>query len=344
MEWDGDRGLTARIVLGIAIVALAPVVFVYAAVVALNTIGVTILRVLTDGLWRGEFYVEPWLAVVLIAVGFIVQYRAGDRLALRATGARHVVEYNRPDLIERVDRLAQQADVPPPRVAVTDRLATPTAFTVGARPETASIVLSSSLFDTLDDDELDAVIAHELAHIKNRDAGVMTLGVLLPTVTYVLVTSAYGVLKTILAAVTRSARSRTGQGRARGFFLIVGAVIVSLIVTMAISALFWLLSFTMFRVLAKYREFAADRGAAAITGEPGALASALQRLDEEMTRLPDEDLRAADGGVEALYVMPIDDDTFGNDRELISSDLLPETHPPTDERIERLRQLQGEKL
>lgn len=273
-------------------------------------------------------------------VGFLAQYLWGDRLALRAASAIHVTEQDRPDLIERVDRLAQIAGMPRPRVAISKRLQTPTAFAVGTRPATATILLTSSLLETLDDDELDAVIAHELAHVKNRDVAVMTVARFLPSVTYWLATTTYGLLTGMVYSLPRSRRYSGGNG-GKGFFMTVLVSVVTAISTLAISVVFWLLSTTLYRVLAQYREFAADRGAAAITGDPGALASALRTLDDEMASLPDEDLREADGGSEALYVVPIDDHQFGEEHELISSDILPATHPPTEERIERLRELQG---
>jgi heat shock protein HtpX len=121
--------------------------------------------------------------------------------------------------------------------------------------------------------------------------------------------------------------------------MVVLVLVVSAVCTLLVSAAFWVGSFLLFRLLSRYREYAADRGAAAITGDPVALASALRTLDDRMSALPDEDLRAVDGGVEALYVAPIDDYQFAEDHELISSDLFPATHPSTAERIERLGEL-----
>jgi heat shock protein HtpX len=118
--------------------------------------------------------------------------------------------------------------------------------------------------------------------------------------------------------------------------------VVSAILTLAVSALFWAGSFLLFRLLSQYREYAADRGAATITGDPLALSSALRTLDESMSDLPDSDLREQDGGLEALYVAPIDTYQFGGDRELLSSDIFPATHPSTRDRIDRLETLAAE--
>lgn len=148
----------------------------------------------------------------------------------------------------------------------------------------------------------------------------------------------------LLASVT----DRPWNGRVHAEPWLVVAVVVlavSTIITLAISALFWLGSFALFRTLSQYREFAANRGAAAITGRPAALATALRTVDDEMAEIPDGDLRAVDGGLEALYVAPIDEYQFGGEkRDLTSSDVFPATHPSTDERIERLRDLTEELL
>ena len=105
--------------------------------------------------------------------------------------------------------------------------------------------------------------------------------------------------------------------------------------------MFWAASVLVHRLLSRYREYAADRGAAALTGDPAALASALRTMDETMPEVPDRDLRELDGGTEALYAAPLETRAFG-DGELVSTDVFPETHPPTDERIERLREIAGE--
>lgn len=132
----------------------------------------------------------------------------------------------------------------------------------------------------------------------------------------------------------------SGRRDARGVAAIVVLFVVTTLVTLTVSAIFWAGSFLLFRLLSRYREYAADRGSAAITGTPLALATALETIDEEMQSLPDRDLRELDGGVEALYVSPLDVPMFTDDAPaLISQDLFPETHPPTTSRIERLQAL-----
>ena len=202
------------------------------------------------------------------------------------------------------------------------------------------MVVTTGLLDLLDAEERDAVLAHELAHVRNRDVSVMTMAYFLPSLAYLVAIGAYLVLVGVFKAL--SGFRHVDDDGAKGLVVVVVVLVVSAVSTMLVSAAFWVGSFLLFRLLSQYREFAADRGAAAITGSPAALASALRELDDGMGELPDSDLRDADGGVEALYVAPIDDYQFGEDRELISSDLFPATHPPVEERIDRLRELAGE--
>lgn len=319
--------------------ALLPLAFIYAFVFAINTIGLDLLTWASDRPSHGEVSVEPWVAVTAVAIGFVIQFLVGDSVALRSVKAHRVDPDDRPDLHARVTRLAQIADVAKPAVAVSSSRV-PNAFTIGIRPSAATIVLTEGALDALEEAELEAVIAHELAHVKNRDVAVMSLSYFLPLLTDIVAIAAFYILTGIFH-VLGSVRHVDDDG-AKGLLVAIVVLTVSAIVTMAISALFWLASFALFRTLWQYREFAADRGAAAITGDPGALASALRTVDDEMNEVPDRDLRKVDGGLEALYVAPIDDYQFGDDRELISSDIFPATHPSTAERIDRLQALASE--
>lgn len=322
----------------IALVALLPIGFVYTLAFAFNAVGAAFFETASGSPLRGPITVDPLVVVAGVALGFAAQYALADRVALRSAGARRVDREARPDLIGRVDRLAQVAGVPTPDVAVS-RSDVPNAFAVGVRPSAATIVVTEGLLDALDGEELDAVLAHELSHVKNRDVSVMSMAYFLPTLTYLAAMGALRVLKGLFY-VLGSMDDIDGDD-AKALLVAAVAITVSAILTMAISALFWVASFALFRILSQYREHAADRGAAAITGNPAALASALRTVDDEMSDLPDRDLRAEDGGLEALYVAPIDTYQFGSDRDLISSDLFPSTHPPTDERIEKLREIAG---
>ncbi|WP_152042351.1 M48 family metalloprotease [Salinigranum salinum] len=336
MEWERDDGLRLRVLLALAVVALMPVAFVYTLVFLVNTVGLDLLAWATDRPWNGRLVVPLWAVVPVVAGGFVIQYAFGERMALRSVGARRVSADEEPAVHATLSRLAAQVDAPVPSLAVSES-SVPNAFTVGRRPSAATVVVTRGLLETLDEREREAVLAHELAHVKNRDVTVMTFAYFLPTLTYTVAIAAFFLLRGVFHALG-SFEDVDGDG-AKGVVAVVVVLVVSAVLTLAVSALFWAGSFLLFRLLSQYREYAADRGAASITGDPLALASALRTLDESMSALPDADLREQDGGLEALYVAPIDTYQFGGDRELLSSDIFPSTHPSTADRVERLQAL-----
>ncbi len=332
-----DPALRRRILLATALVIVLPFGFIYTFVWVTNAIFIPLLESQGHGPYHGRVYVEPWLAVVVVLGGLAFQAWKGPSMVLASIGARRVDADERPDLHARVTRLARGADVEPPAVAVATNAA-PNAMAVQG-PEGPTVVVTTGLLEALEGDELDAVLAHEIAHVANRDATVMTVAWLLPTITYYVAVAAayvlYGVARALGSGSTGSRRN--GDGAAKAILVL---VVISL-VTLAIAAMFWAASTLVHRVLSRYREHAADRGAAAITGDPAALASALSTLDERMSETPDGDLRRLDGGAEALYVAPLDGRAF-TDAELVSTDVFPDTHPPTRDRIDRLRAIAAE--
>jgi heat shock protein HtpX len=246
--------------------------------------------------------------VLVMAVLSAGQFLFSDRLALYSMGASEVSEREYPDLHAAVGRLSQGADLPKPTVAVADTRV-PNAFATGRSRKSATVCVTKGLLATLDDDELEGVLAHELAHVKNRDVAVMTIASFLSTVAFVVVRWGW---------LLGGGRNRQGGGG------VVVAVLVSLVV--------WVVSFLLVRALSRYREYAADRGAAAITGDPGALASALLTIDGRMDRVPEEDLREQ-AEMNAFFVIPIRSGFVGR---------IASTHPPTERRVERLRELARE--
>ncbi|GAB3666925.1 zinc metalloprotease HtpX [Halopiger thermotolerans] len=241
----------------------------------------------------------------------LVQYYFSDTLTLRSMGARTVSADEYPQLHGAIERLSQQADLPKPKVAVADSNV-PNAFATGRNQKNAAVCVTTGLLNTLDQEELEGVLAHELAHVKNRDMMVMTIASFLSTIAFMIVR---------WGAFFGGGHGRGRQGGGGG---IVVAILASLIV--------WIISYLLIRALSRYREYAADRGAAAITGNPSALASALMKISGRMDKVPKEDMRE-EAEMNAFFIIPIKSGVVGR---------LFSTHPPTEKRIEQLRSLERE--
>ena len=283
MDWQADWGLRARMVLTMLLLFALYVVFAGAL------------------FW----YSGSLLVMGLFIGGFsVVQFLFSHRITLWSMGATEVEPGEYPELHSTVERLSRQADLPKPTVAVADSRV-PNAFATGPTRSKSVVCVTTGITNTLDDDELEGVLAHELAHIKNRDMAVMTIASLLSTIAFVVVR--WGWL--------------FGGRRNRGGGIIV-AVLVSLVV--------WVVSYLLIRALSRYREYAADRGGARITGKPSALASALVTIDGSMDRVPEEDLREQ-SEMNAFFIIPVESGFIGR---------LFSTHPPTEKRVERLRELE----
>ncbi|QLD89721.1 zinc metalloprotease HtpX [Natronomonas salina] len=285
MQWQPDWGLRFR--MGFTMFLLFALYIVFVGILTL--------------------YFGNLLVPVVLMGGFsLFQYFFSDKLALRSMGAKTVSEDEYPRLHAQVGRLSQQADLPKPTVAVANSR-TPNAFATGRSPSNSAVCVTTALLDTLDDDELEGVLAHELAHVKNRDVAVMTIASFLSTLAFIIV--------------------RWGWlfgGRGRNQAPVIVAIIVSLLV--------WVVSFFLIRALSRYREYSADRGAVTITGKPSALASALMKISGRMDQVPEEDLRDQ-AEMNAFFIIPIRSGFIGK---------LASTHPPTEKRIEQLRELERE--
>jgi heat shock protein HtpX len=225
-------------------------------------------------------------------------------------GAKEVSREEYPELHATVQRLSQQADLPMPTVAVADTNV-PNAFATGRSRKNATVCVTRGLMNTLDADELEGVIAHELAHIKNRDVLVITVASFLSSLAFLIVR--WGAF---FGGGSRGGR-RGGGG---------------IIVAILISLLVWIVSYLLIRLLSRYREFAADRGGAAITGKPSALASALLKISGEMDKVPTADAREQ-AEMNAFYIIPFRKGVVGR---------LFSTHPSTERRVEKLRDLERE--
>jgi len=288
MKWQPDWGLRGRMVLTMVLLGVLYVVF----------LGV---------LWA--MFQSLLVIVLFFGVFSFLQFFYSDRLALWSMDAEEVDPSEYPELHRTVDRLAQQADLPKPTVAVADS-SVPNAFATGRSQKSATVCVTSGLLSTLSQEELEGVVAHELAHIKNRDVMVMTIASFLSTIAFLIVR--WGWL---------FGGGRRGGGG--GAPVIVG-ILVSLVV--------WVVSFLLIRTLSRYREYAADRGGALITGNPSGLASALLAIDDGVDKVPKEDLREQ-AEMNAFFIVPIDRGFIGR---------LARTHPSTEKRVERLQELERE--
>ncbi|MDL5362785.1 zinc metalloprotease HtpX [Halalkalicoccus sp. NIPERK01] len=286
MEWKTDWGLRGRMMFTMFLLFALYLVFV--GVIA-------------------AYFGNMLFALIMLGGFSLVQYFFSDKLTLWSMGAHEVSEEEYPQLHDAVTRLSRQADLPKPTVAVTDSRV-PNAFATGRNQKNAVVCVTTGIMSTLDQEELEGVLAHELAHIKNRDMMVMTIASFLSTLAFIVVR--WGWL--------------FSGGDSRNQAPVWVAIVVSLLV--------WVISFLLIRALSRYREYTADRGAAMITGKPSALASALMKISGRMDKVPKEDLRE-EAEMNAFFIIPINRGFIGR---------IASTHPPTEKRIERLRDLERE--
>ena len=252
--------------------------------------------------------------VMAVVLGGLVlgQLFLSDKIALRAMGAREVSPQEAPGFHAMIERLCIQADLPKPKVAIADT-PVPNAFAMGRSPKSATVCATTGILETLSPTELEAVMAHELTHVKNRDVMVMTIA---------------SFFASVAAMITQF-----------GFFFGGGGYgddddgAPAFMVVLLVSLVVYVVSFFLMLALSRYREFSADRGAALITGRPSALASALMRISGRMERIPDQDLRAA-GQMNAFFIVPT---SVKSAVQTIFS-----SHPPMEKRIARLEQLESQ--
>jgi heat shock protein HtpX len=260
------------------------------------------------------FYAGASAIVILVIAGGLamLQLFASDKMALAAMGAREVSPAEAPELHAMIDRLCLQADLPKPKIAVVNTRM-PNAFALGRSPKNATVACTTGIMELLTPAELEGVMAHELTHIANRDVMVMTLASFFATIAAYIVQFGF-----IFGGGMGHGDDEEGPG-----FLVV--FLVSIVV--------YAISFLLMQSLSRYREFAADRGAAIITGRPSALSSALMKISSGMHRIPTGDLRSQQE-LAAFYIFPP-----GAGKSIAG---LFATHPPMEKRIEALSRLEGQ--
>jgi heat shock protein HtpX len=289
-----DRQLSARMGLTVFLLGLVYVAFVAVLIVLIKSV----------------------VLVVALAGGLLfAQYWFSDRIALYAMGGKEVTPAQAPQLHAVIDRLCALADMPKPRVAIAE-VDLPNAFATGRSPRRAVICVTTGLLRRLEPEELDGVLAHELSHIAHRDVAVMT------------VASFLGVLAGLVARVALYSGMLGGRGRRSNQDN--NFVLVALLVTV-VSAVVYAVSFLLIRALSRYRELAADRAGAILTGSPAALASALTKVSGQIATIPTRDLRDAQA-FNAFFFAP----ALGAQASLAT---LLSTHPSLQQRLDRLAAL-----
>lgn len=289
MEWKRDWSLTGRVWLTMFLLFILYLVFM------------TVLVAFGVG----------YIFIVLFAVGMgLIQYFFSDKLVLWSTGARIIAEDEYPELHSMVAKLCREADLPLPKVAIMNS-PVPNAFATGRSPRHAVVACTDSIMRLLNRDELEAVLAHELAHVKNRDILTMTMASFIAMI-------ASMIMQSFFFSALFGGRNREGG---------------SWIIVWIISVIIYAISTLLILALSRYREFAADRGSALITGNPRSLISALSKISGRMDVVPVE-AKAKVEGANAFFIIPA---LSGNTiMEFFS------THPPLEKRIANLEKIEAE--
>lgn len=284
--WNRDPGLTVRIILSFIILGLLYVVFL------------SILHYLGVG----------YIPLAIIAGAMILaQWYFSDKIVLWTSGAKIVSKEQYPRLHNIVENLASKIGIPRPRVAVVNSTV-PNAFATGKSQNSSLVAVTSGILDLLDDGELEAVIGHELTHVRNRDVLVLTLASVFSTVAWYLAQFGfYGGY----------------QGRSRDGGSATAVVILVAIVT-------WIVSFLIIRAISRYREYSADRGGAMMTGKPDKLADALLKISSKMNGISPGELQKVQK-MNAFFIVPaLSGSSIAN---------LFSTHPPVEKRVQKLREM-----
>jgi heat shock protein HtpX len=257
------------------------------------------------------------LVIIIAAALIFSQYYFSDKIAMFSMHAHEVTPQQEPKLHEIVDRLCLLANMQKPRVGVSE-MDMPNAFATGRSPSHAVICATRGLMQRLNDEELEAVLAHELSHVAHRDVAVMTIA------------SGVGMLAGLVSRIALFGAMFGGGGRGgRG-----GQNIVLLeMATMLVSVLIYIVAYLLTMALSRYRELAADRSGAILIGKPSVLASALVHITGDIGKIPRNDLRKSEGMNAFFFAPALAGGTAAN---LFSS------HPSLEVRLNALSKLEKE--
>ena len=283
-RWKEDSGLRARMVLSFVILGILYVIFL------------SILHYLGVG------YIP---LAIIASVMILAQWYFSDKIVLWTSGAKIISREEQPKLHEIVERLSTKNGLPKPKVAMVNSNV-PNAFATGKSPKSSLVAVTTGLLDLLDDDELEAVIGHELTHVRSRDVLVLTLASLFSTVAwYLMQFGFYGGLQT---------RDRNSAG--------------SGVIVLLVAMVTWVVSFLIIRAISRYREYSADRGGAIMTGKPDKLATALLKISGKIKVIPPNELKNVQK-LNAFFIIPaLSGSSIAN---LFSS------HPPVEKRVQKLK-------
>jgi len=298
-SYGRDTGLTLRMLFTSGLLGLLYVVFAFVLFYAVH------------------FSLAP---VLVIVIGLaVVQYWTSDKLALAASGAKIVSAQEAPELHAMVERLCAMADLPKPRIAIVPS-DVPNAFATGRNPKHAAVAVTEGLWRRLEPKEVEAVLAHELSHVANRDVLIMTVASFFAMVAALI--TRWGLYFGMFGGYGGGRRDSNGNNQVPIWLIVFLVAVVT-----------YVISYILIRTLSRYREYAADRGSALITGAPENLMSALQRIASGITQIPQRDLREVQG-MNAFFIVPT------NWRAQVGELFM--DHPPLEKRLAALAEIARE--
>ena len=290
-----DAGLTARMIVSFAVLTVLYIIFLS----VLAYVGVSAIAI-----------------AVIAGIMILAQWYFSDKIVLWSTGAKIVSREQFPELHDLVERIVARNNLSKPRIAVINTRM-PNAFATGKTPKSSIVAVTAGLMDQLDSEELEGVIAHELAHIKNRDVLILTLASIFSMIAWY--TMRFGMYGAMYGGGGGSYGRRGNEGAA-------------MLLVLLVAVITWIASFLIIRAISRYREYVADRDGALITGKPSKLAGALLKISGTMKRIPTRDLREVEG-MNAFFIVPaISGDSFTN---------LFSTHPPIAQRVKKLMEMEA---